>query len=137
MKYFVTQVINIVAIMTAKITFPTFRISSLLASYAAASSSLNGSISHGSMGLRRGNRIQVRRTFAGVMDVPRAKPSPARPSASVMLRRDDEILLCHRVSTVPAFPDYWAFPGGGVSRIDRDSMFALCREIAEEVGLTQ
>ena len=136
MKYFVTHVINIVAIMTAKITFPTFRISSLLASYAAASSSLNGSISHGSMGLRRGNRIQVRRTFAGVMDVPRAKPSSPRPSASVMLRRDDEILLCHRVSTVPAFPDYWAFPGGGVSRIDRDPMFALSREMAEEVGLT-
>ena len=71
-----------------------------------------------------------------MMDVPRAKPSPPRRSASVMLRRGNEILLCHRVSTVPAFPDYWAFPGGGVSRLDRDSLFALCREMVEEVGLT-
>ncbi len=71
-----------------------------------------------------------------MMDVPRAKPHPPRPSASVMLRRGDEILVCHRVSTVPAFPDYWAFPGGGVSRIDRGPLFALCREMIEEVGLT-
>ena len=70
------------------------------------------------------------------MDVPRAMPSPPRRSASVMLRRGNEILLCHRVSTVPAFPDYWAFPGGGVSSLDRDSLFALCREMVEEVGLT-
>ncbi|HJM67821.1 MAG TPA: MBL fold metallo-hydrolase [Candidatus Thalassarchaeaceae archaeon] len=70
------------------------------------------------------------------MDVPRAQPRPPRPSASVMLRRGDEILVCHRVSSVPAFPDYWAFPGGGVSRIDRDPLFALCREMIEEVGLT-
>ncbi len=53
-----------------------------------------------------------------------------------MLRRGDEILVCHRVSSVPAFPDYWSFPGGGVSRIDRGPLFALCREMAEEIGLT-
>ena len=71
-----------------------------------------------------------------------------------MLRRGDEILVCHRVSTVPAFPDYWAFPGGGVSRVDqaalasnpawfperdedeRAALVALLREMVEEVGLT-
>ena len=56
------------------------------------------------------------------MEVTRAKPHAPRPSASVMLRRGDEILVCHRVSTVPSFPDYWAFPGGGVSRADRAAL---------------
>ena len=71
-----------------------------------------------------------------------------------MLRRGEEILVCHRVSAVPAFPDYWAFPGGGVSRVDqaalasnpawfperdedeRAALVALLREMVEEVGLT-
>ena len=88
------------------------------------------------------------------MEVPRAKPHAPRPSASVMLRKGDEILVCHRVSSVPSFPDYWAFPGGGVSRADRavlDShpewfegrddderaaLVALMREMVEEVGIT-
>ena len=52
-----------------------------------------------------------------------------------MLRRGDEILVCHRVSTVPAFPDYWAFPGGGVSRTDASIEAALLREMVEEVGI--
>ena len=88
------------------------------------------------------------------MEVARAEPRPPRPSASVMLRRGDEILICHRVSSVPAFPDYWAFPGGGVSRVDqaaldshpewfphrdadeRAALVALFREMVEEVGIT-
>ena len=88
------------------------------------------------------------------MEVARAEPRSPRPSASVMLRRGEEILVCHRVSSVPAFPDYWAFPGGGVSRVDRAALasnpawfperdkderaalVALLREMVEEVGLT-
>jgi len=88
------------------------------------------------------------------MEVPRAKPRAPRPSASVMLRKGNEILVCHRVSEVPAFPDYWAFPGGGVSRADRAALdanpewfqgrdederaalVALMREMVEEVGIT-
>ncbi len=88
------------------------------------------------------------------MEVARAEPRPPRPSASVMLRRGQEILVCHRVSSVPAFPDYWAFPGGGVSRVDqgalakhpewfphrdedeRAALVALFREMIEEVGIT-
>ena len=87
------------------------------------------------------------------MEVARAEPRPPRPSASVMLRRGEEILVCHRVSSVPAFPDYWAFPGGGVSRVDqavlsshpewfpqrdedeRAALVALFREMVEEVGI--
>ena len=71
-----------------------------------------------------------------------------------MLRKGDEILVCHRVSSVPSFPDYWAFPGGGVSRADRAALdshpewfegrddderaalVALMREMVEEVGIT-
>ena len=153
-KYFVTHVIIIVVIDMANTTFPNLRIRSLLASYAAASSSVKGSISQGSMPLRRGNRLQVRRTFADPMEVARAEPRPPRPSASVMLRRGDEILICHRVSSVPAFPDYWAFPGGGVSRVDQEALashpewfphrdaderaalVSLFREMVEEVGIT-
>ena len=88
------------------------------------------------------------------MEVQRAKPHAPRPSASVMLRKGEEILVCHRVSTVPSFPDYWAFPGGGVSRVDRAALeahpewfrerdederaalVALMREMVEEVGIT-
>jgi len=87
------------------------------------------------------------------MDAPSAQVRPPRPSASVMLWRGEEILVCHRVSEVPAFPDYWAFPGGGVSRADRTALkqhpewfstrdeneraalVALMREMVEEVGL--
>ena len=87
------------------------------------------------------------------MEVTRTEPRAPRPSASVMLRRGDEILVCHRVSSVPAFPDYWAFPGGGVSRVDRAALaahpewfaerdenervalVALMREMVEEVGI--
>ncbi len=153
-KFFATQVIIMVVIMMAKTILPYCRIRSLLASYAAASSSVKGSISQGSMPLRRGNRLQVRRTFADPMEVARAEPRPPRPSASVMLRRGGEILVCHRVSSVPAFPDYWAFPGGGVSRVDqaaldshpewfpqrdadeRAALVALFREMVEEVGIS-
>ena len=63
-----------------------------------------------------------------------------------------EILLGHRVSELPTFPDLWSFPGGGISRADRHAAqahpewlserggdrlaaFALLREMVEEVGI--
>ena len=79
------------------------------------------------------------------------------PSASVMLSRvsDEgyEVLMGHRSSELPAFPDLWSFPGGGVSRMDRKtaeihpewlagmgdnrlSVFTLLREMVEEVGIS-
>jgi ADP-ribose pyrophosphatase YjhB (NUDIX family) len=40
-----------------------------------------------------------------------------------MITRDGEdgveVLLGHRADTMPSFPGYWAFPGGGVSRVDK------------------
>ena len=64
-----------------------------------------------------------------------------------------EILLGHRVPELVSFPDYWAFPGGGICEEDRHSAevlrgklgvegkyelacFALLREMVEEVGLS-
>jgi len=79
------------------------------------------------------------------------------PSASVMLSRVSEggyeVLMGHRSSELPAFPDLWSFPGGGVSRVDRKSaeshpewfsemgedrlsVFTLLREMVEEVGIS-
>ena len=90
------------------------------------------------------------------MDMPESKITSPHPSASVILSREcsggHEILLGHRVSELPAFPDLWSFPGGGISRVDRAvaeshpewlsergedrvSAFALLREIVEELGV--
>tara|TARA_B100001113_G_scaffold326802_1_gene299962 strand:- start:1436 stop:2965 length:1530 start_codon:yes stop_codon:yes gene_type:complete len=89
------------------------------------------------------------------VDLPMSKVATPRSSAAAVISRyfenDLEILLCHRVSEVPSFPDFWAFPGGGISRVDktaaesnpswfseredRESMIALLREMVEEVGI--
>lgn len=75
-----------------------------------------------------------------------------RPSATLMITRDGpegvEILLGHRAETMPAFPGYWAFPGGGLSRVDKlaveqleqlngenaPAIAAIMREVVEELG---
>ena len=47
---------------------------------------------------------------------------PPRPTATMTLTRDGpngpEVLLGLRSETMAAFPGYWAFTGGGVSRVD-------------------
>ncbi len=52
-----------------------------------------------------------------------------RPSATLMVTRDGEdgveVLLGRRSETMPAFPEYWAFPGGSISRSDRESVERL------------
>ncbi len=72
-----------------------------------------------------------------------------RPSATLMVTRDGkegvEVLLGRRAKTMPSFPEYWAFPGGGISRSDRESVelvphlnlaqAAIFRELVEELGL--
>jgi|TARA_B110000196_G_C21138504_1_gene662514 glyoxylase-like metal-dependent hydrolase (beta-lactamase superfamily II)/ADP-ribose pyrophosphatase YjhB (NUDIX family) len=90
------------------------------------------------------------------VELPSVSVAIPRPSASLIISRinagREEILLCHRVSEVPAFPDFWAFPGGGVSRVDKkvakenpdwfahtdDSILTitLLRELVEEVGFS-
>ncbi|MBT7937765.1 MAG: MBL fold metallo-hydrolase [Euryarchaeota archaeon] len=60
------------------------------------------------------------------MDIHGVEARAARPSASLMLTRDGdegvELLLARRVDELPAFPGYWAFPGGGVGRVDRSAV---------------
>ncbi len=91
------------------------------------------------------------------LKLPDANTSNIRRSASVILSReasgDHEVLLGHRVSELASFPDYWAFPGGGISRVDieaskalkgklevsdshEEACFALLREMVEEIGLS-
>lgn len=90
------------------------------------------------------------------VELPSAEVAKPRPSAAAVISRnsgeDMEILLCHRVSEVPSFPDFWAFPGGGISRVDRkvaesnpswfseredrEWLIALLREMLEEVGVS-
>ena len=90
------------------------------------------------------------------VELPASGIAVPRPSASVMLSRErpggHEILLGHRVSELPTFPDLWSFPGGGISRVDRQAAqthpewlsergedrlaaLALLREMVEEVGI--
>ena len=69
-------------------------------------------------------------------------PDPRRTSGV-------EVLLGLRSPTMRAFPSYWAFPGGGVSRVDHAAVEALpelagpeaaaiaciMREMSEELGV--
>ena len=78
---------------------------------------------------------------------------PPRPTATMTLTRDGpngpEVLLGLRSKTMPAFPGYWAFTGGGVSRVDTaavdsfseldvehgKAIACILRETCEELGL--
>jgi len=87
------------------------------------------------------------------LTVPSHPRGPPRPTATMTLTRDGpngvEVLLGLRSPTMRAFPSYWAFPGGGVSRVDHAAVEALTelkgpeaptvacilREMSEELGL--
>jgi glyoxylase-like metal-dependent hydrolase (beta-lactamase superfamily II)/8-oxo-dGTP pyrophosphatase MutT (NUDIX family) len=76
-----------------------------------------------------------------------------RPTATMTMTRDGldgvEVLLGLRSPTMAAFPSYWAFPGGGVSRVDAaaveqldglqgpqaKTIACILREMSEELGL--
>ena len=83
------------------------------------------------------------------LSMPDLERRPPRPSATLMITRDGdegvEVLLGHRCETMPSFPGYWAFPGGGVSRVDKAASEMLgisvqhctiLRELVEELGLS-
>ena len=82
------------------------------------------------------------------LSMPDFERRPPRPSATLMITRDGdegvEVLLGHRCESMPSFPGYWAFPGGGVSRVDKAASevlgisvqhCAILRELVEELGL--
>ena len=78
---------------------------------------------------------------------------PPRPTATMTMTCDGaegvEVLLGLRSETMAAFPGYWAFPGGGLSRVDTTAveeldgfngpearaMACILREMSEELGL--
>lgn len=84
---------------------------------------------------------------------PSMERRPPRPTATMTMTRDGpngvEVLLGLRSSTMKAFPSYWAFPGGGVSRVDAaaveqlkglegsqaKTIACILREMSEELGL--
>lgn len=53
---------------------------------------------------------------------------------TVILRRADQVLLCHRSPGRRWYPDVWDFPGGHVEA-GEDPEDALRRELAEELGI--
>ena len=82
------------------------------------------------------------------LEMPNIERRPARPSATLMITREGdegvEVLLGNRSESMPSFPGYWAFPGGGVSRVDSTASeilgisvqhCAILREVVEELGL--
>ncbi|MFL2949812.1 MAG: MBL fold metallo-hydrolase [Candidatus Poseidoniaceae archaeon] len=84
---------------------------------------------------------------------PNMERRPPRPTATMTMTRDGpngvEVLLGLRSPTMAAFPSYWAFPGGGVSRVDAaavdqleglagpqaKTVACILREMSEELGL--
>jgi mutator protein MutT len=52
---------------------------------------------------------------------------------AVILRRADQVLLCHRSPGRRWYPDVWDFPGGHI-RPGEQPEEALRREVAEELG---
>jgi 8-oxo-dGTP pyrophosphatase MutT (NUDIX family) len=51
-----------------------------------------------------------------------------------LLRREGEVLLCHRLPGRPYFPNVWDLPGGHVDT-DESLGDALVRELEEELGI--
>lgn len=66
--------------------------------------------------------------------------SPLSPSTDPtqlvvgLLRRDGEVLLCHRHPGRTYYPDVWDLPGGHVDA-DESHADALVRELEEELGI--
>ncbi len=53
--------------------------------------------------------------------------------AGILIEKNDNILLTERVGDTQ-FVDHWEFPGGKVAK-DETLQQALCRELAEEIGI--
>lgn len=78
-----------------------------------------------------------------------ATESIIRDAVTVVLQHGGELFMIRRQPALPAFPGYWAFPGGKVDPVDHDAaarahahfegieprfVEALARELQEEIG---
>jgi 8-oxo-dGTP diphosphatase len=54
-------------------------------------------------------------------------------SVLILYDNDSKILLQHRTTDAPTFPDYWAFFGGGIEE-GESAKQAVKRESLEELG---
>ncbi len=59
----------------------------------------------------------------------------AHQVVAVILRRTDQLLLCHRSPSRRWYPDVWDFPGGHLEPGESPGE-ALRRELTEELGVT-
>jgi 8-oxo-dGTP diphosphatase len=59
---------------------------------------------------------------------------PFRDMVAGLLRRNDEVLLCHRHPERRWYPDVWDLPGGHM-RVHEEPFEALRRELREELGI--
>lgn len=74
---------------------------------------------------RPGMRILDRFPFAGSSSV---------EVVAGLLRRDDQVLLCHRRPDRAHYPDFWDLPGGHIEE-GESTIDALVRELEEELGI--
>jgi len=51
-----------------------------------------------------------------------------------VIKKDNKYLLLHKSLTVPRFPDFWDFPGGGLDD-DENPTEGIKREVLEETSL--
>lgn len=61
--------------------------------------------------------------------------SISRDSAHAVLIKDGKILILRRASNDPWMPHHYAFPGGNIEN-GENTINGLCRECAEEIGLS-
>lgn len=61
--------------------------------------------------------------------------APFKVNVSVVICKDDKVLLLKRSLTEDVFPGLWGIPGGTVEPTDKNLEVALSRECLEEVNV--
>jgi len=57
-----------------------------------------------------------------------------KTAIKAIIKKDNKYLLLHKSLTVPRFPDFWDFPGGGLED-NEDPVEGIKREVLEETSL--
>jgi 8-oxo-dGTP diphosphatase len=78
--------------------------------------------------------ITARENVVAMTEEPIVRKPVSIRMAAGLLRRGDEVLLCHRRTDRDSYPDLWDLPGGHVDERE-DIADALVRELTEELGI--